>query len=59
MGGMKAISASIVVLAGAIILCAAALCQHDDTNSVIGMVGFLVAVVGISGWIGAIIGKID
>jgi hypothetical protein len=59
MGGMKAISASIVVLAGAIILCAAALNQHGDTSSLIGVFGFLVAVVGISGWIGAIIGKFD
>jgi hypothetical protein len=59
MVGMKAISASIVVLSGAVILSVGACIRHGDTSIVICLIGSLVGAAGIAGWIGAMIGKFD
>jgi hypothetical protein len=47
---MKAVSASIVVLAGAILLAAGSFIQHSDTKVFVQFVGCLVGVIGLGGW---------
>lgn len=47
---MKAISASIIVLAGAVLLAVGANIQHGDTNLVVSAIGCLVGLIGLAGW---------
>jgi hypothetical protein len=56
---MKAISASIVILAGSLTFAVGATIQHSDTRMGVCAVGFLIGVAGIAVWIGTIVGKID
>jgi hypothetical protein len=51
---MKAISASIVVLAGAVLLTGGSLVGHTDTALFVQAVGVLVGVVGLVGWFFAV-----
>jgi hypothetical protein len=48
---MKAISASIVVLAGAILLAVGGTIPHGDTSTFVMLVGGIVGVAGLAGWI--------
>ena len=48
---MKAVSASIVALAGAVLLAAAALVSHSDTQLFVGGVGCGVGLLGLVSWI--------
>jgi hypothetical protein len=47
---MKAISASIVVLAGAIVYAAGSLTGHGDTQVVTCLIGAVVLLIGLYGW---------
>lgn len=47
---MKAISASIIVLAAAILLVGGSYIQHDHTQSFVQIVGCAVGLVGLGGW---------
>jgi hypothetical protein len=47
---MKAISASIVVLAGAILLAVGSLVQHADTKLFVQVVGSVVGGIGLGAW---------
>ncbi len=51
---MKAISASIVTLAGAVIFAAAVTNSHGDTQVVTCVIGSVVGVIGLGAWFGAI-----
>ena len=48
---MKAISASIIVLAAAILLVGGSHIQHSDTQLFIQIVGSAVGLIGLGGWI--------
>ena len=47
---MKAISAAIVVLAGAIVFAAGAIVQHNDTQIFVCSVGGVLGLVGLYSW---------
>ena len=47
---MKSISASIIVLAGAILLVGGSHVQHDDTQLFVMIVGCAVTLIGLGGW---------
>ena len=47
---MKAISASIIVLASAILIAGGSSIQHGDTRLFVQIVGFVFAVIGLGGW---------
>ncbi len=47
---MKAISASIIVLAGAILLAGGAHIRHTDTKTFVMFAGCVVGVAGLVGW---------
>lgn len=47
---MKALSASIVVLAAAVLILGGSVLDHDDTKLFIQTVGCLVGVLGLGGW---------
>ncbi len=47
---MKAVSASIVVLSGAIILVVGSLVDHDQTQVTLQMIGGAVGVFGLVSW---------
>ena len=48
---MKAISASIVVVAAAIILTGGSFIPHGDTRLFVQVVGCLVGIMGLGGWV--------
>jgi len=48
---MKAISASIVVLAAAILLVGGSFIQHSDTKLFVQVVGCAVGLLGLGGWL--------
>jgi hypothetical protein len=48
---MKSISASIIVLAGAVAFSTGATIQHDQTQMFVCSVGLLLGLVGLSGWV--------
>jgi hypothetical protein len=50
---MKAISASIIVLAGAIIFATGAIVQHDDTQLFVCFVGAGLGMIGLLFWTAA------
>jgi hypothetical protein len=54
---MKAISASIIVLSGAIVFAAGALTNHGDTQLFVCSAGGLLAIIGFCAWIAACSGK--
>ena len=47
---MKAISASIIVLAAAILITGGSRLQHSDTKLFVQIVGCIVGLIGLSGW---------
>jgi len=47
---MKAISASIIILAAAILLVGGSHIQHSDTKLFVQIVGFGVGLIGLGGW---------
>ena len=47
---MKAISASIVVLAAAVLIAVGSLAQHNDTQIFVMTVGCGVGLIGLSSW---------
>ena len=47
---MKAISASIVVLAAAILITGGSYIQHADTKLFVQIVGCVIGLMGLSGW---------
>jgi hypothetical protein len=57
MGGMKAISASIVVMAGAILFSAGQMLNHPDSGMVTCLVGATVGIIGLVGWFRAMTEK--
>lgn len=48
---MKAISASIIVLAAAILIVGGSHIQHSDTKAFVQVVGCIVGVIGLGGWL--------
>ena len=48
---MKAISASIIVLAAAILITGGSRLQHSDTKLFVQIVGCIVGLIGLSGWL--------
>jgi hypothetical protein len=54
---MKAISASIVVLAGAIVFAQGVTIQHSDTQLFVCLVGGALGLAGLSFWMAAILNK--
>jgi hypothetical protein len=48
---MKAVSSSIVVLAGAVLIAGGAAVTHSDTQLFVTIVGILVGMVGLGTWI--------
>lgn len=54
---MKAISASIVVLAAAVMISGGASIEHDDTQMFVMGVGCVVGFLGVLSWIGAFLDK--
>jgi hypothetical protein len=52
--GMKAISASVVVLAGMILLLGGAFVAHSDSRLFVQSVGCLVGIIGLAGWFSSI-----
>jgi hypothetical protein len=47
---MKSISASIIVLAAAMLILGGAHVQHNDTGLVVQIAGYVVGVIGLGGW---------
>jgi hypothetical protein len=47
---MKSISASIIVLAGAILIVGGSYIQHGDTKGFVQIVGCAVGAIGLWGW---------
>ncbi len=47
---MKSISASIIVLAGAVLIAGGSNIQHSDTRLFIQVVGFMIALIGLGAW---------
>ncbi len=47
---MKTISASIIVLAAAVLITGGSFIQHDHTQSFVQVVGCLVGLIGLGGW---------
>lgn len=47
---MKSLSASIVLLSGAVILTGGSFVAHDQTQGFLQLVGAAVGVVGLGGW---------
>lgn len=54
---MKSISASLVVLAAAIMITGGSFVPHHDTRLFVQSVGCVVGLLGILGWIGAFLEK--
>jgi hypothetical protein len=50
MGGMKSISASIVVMAGAVLFSVGQMLNHPDSGLVTCLVGAVVGIMGLVGW---------
>ena len=50
-GSMKEISASIIVLAAAILLVGGSHVQHSQTQAFVQIVGCVVGLMGLGGWI--------
>jgi hypothetical protein len=48
---MKSVSASIIVLAAAILLAGGAHIQHGDTKLFIQVVGCVIGLMGLGGWL--------
>jgi hypothetical protein len=48
---MKAISASIVVLAAAILITGGSHIQHSDTKLFVQIVGVIIGLMGLGGWL--------
>jgi hypothetical protein len=59
MGGMKAISASIIVLAGSLTFAIGGAIQHSDTQMVVCLVGTVLGIVGLISWIVAMTGNVE
>jgi hypothetical protein len=59
MDGMKAISASIVVVAGAILFSVGQMLNHPDSGLVTCLVGAAIGIIGLIGWYRAMIEKSD
>ena len=47
---MKTISASIIVLAAAVLITGGSFVPHDDTRLFVQAIGCLVGVIGLGGW---------
>jgi len=47
---MKSISASIVVLAGAVLIAVGAIVRHSDTSMVVSGIGCLIGLMGLLVW---------
>ena len=47
---MKSISASIIVLAAAILILGGSYIQHDDTKLFVQITGYVIGVIGLRGW---------
>lgn len=52
---MKAISASVIVLSGAALLCVGST-VHDGTQPFIYLCGVVVGIIGLAGWMGIMAG---
>lgn len=48
---MKSISAAIVILAGTLCFAAGAFVKHGDTSTFVMLVGGVVALIGLWGWV--------
>ena len=59
MGGMKAISASIIVLAGSLTFAIGGTIQHSDTQTFVCLVGIVLGIAGLISWILVMAGKAD
>lgn len=59
MGGMKSISASIVVLAGALILASVSLTRGGTPTAVALISGALISVIGLIGWVVMLVQRND
>jgi hypothetical protein len=59
MAGMKSISASIIVLAGALTFAIGGTIQHSDTQSVVCIVGIALGILGLGAWAAAFLSKAD
>ncbi len=54
---MKSISASIIVLAGAILVASGAHVHHSDTQVVVNLIGAALGLIGLGAWIVSLIQK--
>ena len=59
MAAMKAISASIVILTGSLMVAIGATAQHADTQTLVCIFGGIVVAAGLYGWYEAMFGKLD
>jgi hypothetical protein len=59
MSGMKAISASIVVLAGSLTFAIGGTIQHSDTQLVVCIVGIALGIFGLATWLTYLLSKND
>jgi hypothetical protein len=54
---MKSLSASIIVLAGALTFAIGATIQHGDTQTVVCIVGIALGILGLGAWALALLSK--
>jgi hypothetical protein len=56
---MKAISASIIVLAGAYVFTTGATIQHSGTQMFVFIAGGALGIIGLWGWLATVFGKVE